>query len=254
MRESDHGHIKEVVLDFESEYRILIQPNLSVTPAIASRFLEHISILKGHCENTTLFTQFKKSIIHYMTTQYLAILNAVGHCRVYYEDNHIGGGGGTQSGILDGSLTPEHSITCDCESEEACSHWHRRAGGYIHWGKVSTERFHHSETHGFDMFQVITQGTINDQIQTLWAHAHLAVEKCGGHTWTNEVIEKATCLAEWSLRRVKSGKHESLFTASFKAPCIQLITKEGSSSVYLYIIIEGGSLQLLDDKSCPAEL
>ncbi|THU95309.1 hypothetical protein K435DRAFT_839574 [Dendrothele bispora CBS 962.96] len=237
--EADQGCVKRVKLNLGT-----------------ARFCEHLSFFGAQTIEVDLFTRLRTTLVRYLTHHYLHILETSEYHCVYHHDTrvHVDIGedepyGPGEPGEFPDDDHPEggyHGGTglgdhdCECESESECGH-----KGGIQWGILTRGLVEYTHCSDFDIVTSVTQGSVNSTFYTWWEAAHNRFIKLGKrHTWESVEIERDTCLADYSFVHEQHAD-EVFFSASFLAPRIQLICKEGSQSVLLYFNIQSGFLRTL---------
>jgi len=230
----------------------------------AARFCDHLSTFSGtQTVDVEIVTRLRTTLIRYISQHYLAILEASEYSYIYHHDTRVNteiteeetteiieddteitegtSGYGEQHeerGHYGKTYLDEHD--CECENEAECGH-----RGGVRWGVIKTGLIEHTHASEFDIVTSVTQGSINSTFRAWWEIARKAYHKLGKRsTWERVEIERETCIADYSFVHEKHGD-EVFFSASFLAPKVQLICREGSQSVIVYFNIQSGFLKTL---------
>ncbi|KAL5504464.1 hypothetical protein ACEPAH_7125 [Sanghuangporus vaninii] len=207
-----------------------------------ARFCEHLSIFGKH-HDTELLVRIKRTLIHQITTYYIHILETSELTIIYNYDPCIHGPSDTGSEDDEPRAGDIDVHGCWCPDEGSCGH----TGG-IRWGVIQRRILMHTHTGDFDLAVALTQGSINSHFKALWEFSRrrlsLATSNSKLKTWSNQELQRDTCLASFSFVHV-DHKEEEFFCADFEAPKIQLVCKEGSQKAILYLYLKKGHLKTL---------
>ncbi len=210
-----------------------------MTSFIAARHCEHLSTFTGVFADKELFVRLKSTLVRYITTHYLSIVQRAGHHCIYHEDVRIRG---TTEETEEVSGEDDRYEECNCEDEASCGH-----ETIFRWGIIQKRRLTHTTTHNYDQIFAVTQGAINVHFKKLWQLATQKLKSLATNvrTYSSKELEIETCLAEYSLTHHEHGE-EVFFNASFGEPQIQLIcNSDDSKSVVFYLSLRGGFLKTL---------
>ncbi|KAA1474431.1 hypothetical protein DENSPDRAFT_882795 [Dentipellis sp. KUC8613] len=212
-----------------------------------ARFCEHLSSFATDFADRTLFTRLRTTLIRYMTTRYLTIIEESKHYYVYHKDTRIVHTHEEESESSEGS-EEEEELGCWCEDAADCGHTY--VHGHVYWGQVLRRTLARTAALAHDCVTAVTQGALNRQWRLLWAQAAQRAEALGVHAERSLKEVLSLCLADYIFER----DGHVLFTASFGAPQIRLVCEPGSKKVIVYFSLKEGFLKTLGaDKSYDTE-
>lgn len=167
------------------------------------------------------------------------MLTSTGHSHIYQFDS--------REEIIQEEEDVEDEIAvteeCMCETESMCSH----TG--VKWVINECLRARNAIPSEFDIVTSVTQNSINVGFYSRWDAALAYIKKLGHrNAWEDVEAISKICVAEYAIPNQDSVD----FYAKFSAPKVQLVCKEGSSKVILYLMIEEGHL-LPRDKGQPSK-
>ncbi|KAH8114471.1 hypothetical protein DFH11DRAFT_220480 [Phellopilus nigrolimitatus] len=225
---TDEGSIKRIRLDLTT-----------------ARFCEHLSVF-GEYDDVDVLVRVKSILVRYITMYYLAILEASETTVIFQHDKRVhvevddqaepGDDGEHGQGVDDNDF---HVHDCTCPDETMCGH----TGG-VRWGVIQKRILSHTQSEGFDLITAVTQGAINAHFKALWEAARRALNSNAGPTWESPEREAETCLADFAFVHPDHGD-EVFFASSFGPPKLQLVCREDSCSVILYLHIVEGYMKTL---------
>ncbi|KAI5120808.1 hypothetical protein M0805_003206 [Coniferiporia weirii] len=207
-----------------------------------ARFCEHLSVM-GNYHDEKVLRRIKATLTRYITTYYLNVLETSETTVIYHYDKRIHMQA-SESDIDDEGEDASaednfHVNDCTCTDVTACGH-----EGGVRWGIITKRVITHTQTADFDVVTAMTQGSINAHFKALWDLARRRSELSATFKPSESPdLETVTCLAEFSVTHVDSD--EAFFSSSFDAPKVQLVCKEGSYSVILYLHLADGYLKTL---------
>ncbi|TFY65090.1 hypothetical protein EVG20_g5713 [Dentipellis fragilis] len=213
-----------------------------------ARFCEHLSTFATDFADRSLFVRLRSTLIRYMTTRYLTIIEESKHYYVYHKDTRIVHTHDEDSESSDAGSEEEEELGCWCEDAADCGHTY--VHGHVYWGQVVRRMVTRSVALEADFATSVTQGALNKQWKLLWAQAAQKAEAFGVHAERSLKEVLSLCLADYIFER----DGHVLFTASFGAPQVRLVCEPDSKKVILYFNLKEGYLKTLGaDKSYDAD-